>query len=52
MRNNCNTEAFTTRRPYEAPRVEVVEMETLMVLCASSDGGSKGGGDLNPYGFI
>lgn len=50
MRKNCQIEVFATRRPYEAPRVEVIEIEPQMVLCASS-GGSKGNGK-NPFGFI
>lgn len=31
------------RQGYEAPKAEIIEIETQGVLCASSTGGSRGG---------
>lgn len=43
------TKMKTTNKRYEAPKAEIMEIETLSVLCASPGGG---GGDTstNPTG--
>ncbi len=34
---------YLVRKVYEAPKAEVIVMETQGILCASGEGGSRGG---------
>jgi hypothetical protein len=36
-------ERSLNRRNYEAPKVEVIAIESQGILCASAEGGSRGG---------
>lgn len=48
---NSRTKDFTISLPYEAPCIEVIEIDPVAVLCSSS--GSKGSGNkLNKYDII
>lgn len=48
MKENCQKSNLLTKRSYEAPRAEIVELEQVQVFCTS---GAKGD-SLNKFGFI
>ena len=51
MMTNSRTKDFKVCLPYEAPRIEVIEIEPSVVLCVSNAKGA-GNNKLNKYDII
>ena len=49
MKNGKNS---FNKRPYEAPKMEIIEIQTPVVLCSSAENGGTEKVGINTFGWI